>query len=98
MPQSHQVANQSAISSSILVAVSSLVGLAVFLYPFLLPAINQTSSDSARSGEAPIVLAGLILLCLGAIMIEIDPTTNAEGSARTVAILAALVALGAVSR
>ena len=85
-------------SSGPLVAISSLIGLAVFFYPFLLPAINQTSSDSARTGEAPIVLAGLLILCLGAIMLELDPVRNPEGSARTVAILAALVALGAVSR
>ncbi len=81
-----------------LVAISSLVGLAVFFYPFLLPAINQTSSDNARTSEAPMVLAGLMALCLGAILLELDPAHNPEGSARTVAILAALVALGAVSR
>src|SRR4051812_4196561 len=85
-------------SGAILVTAASLVGLAAFFYPFALPTINQSSSDSARSGEAPIVLCGLIVLCLGAIMMELDPRSSGESAARTVALLASLVALGALSR
>jgi energy-coupling factor transport system substrate-specific component len=81
-----------------LVVLASLVGLGVFLYPFALPTINQTESGSARSGEAPIVLCGLIVLCLGAILIEFDPRAVGVSPARNVALLATLVSLGAIAR
>jgi energy-coupling factor transport system substrate-specific component len=85
-------------ASGWMIGLASLLGLAVFLYPFALPAVNQSASGSARSGEAPIVLCGLIVLCLAAILREIDPMRHGEGGARIVALLASLVALGALSR
>ena len=96
MPDSLQPPRQ--LSSGFLVAVASLAGLAVFLYPFVLPVVHQGSSDSARTAEAPIVLCAVLILCVGAIMAELDPRAVAAGSSRTVALLATLVALGAVSR
>jgi energy-coupling factor transport system substrate-specific component len=81
-----------------MVWLASLIGLAVYLYPFALPTIRQTDSGAARAGEAPIVLCGLILLCLAAILREIDPMRTGEGAARIVALLASMVALGAVAR
>jgi energy-coupling factor transport system substrate-specific component len=78
--------------------LASLIGLAVYLYPFALPTIRQTDSGAARAGEAPIVLCGLVLLCLAAILREIDPMRAGEGAARIVALLASMVALGAVAR
>lgn len=85
--------------SSLLIGLASLVGLAVFLYPFALPTIQQErTSGSARSGEAPLLLLGLVVLCLAAILRELDPLRADQGAARTVALLASMVALGAVSR
>ena len=81
-----------------MVALASVVGLAVYLYPFALPTIHQTASGNTRAGEAPIVLCGLILLCLAAILREIDPMRHGEGAARIVALLASMVAIGAVAR
>lgn len=81
-----------------LVLLASLVGLAVFLYPFALPTINQGNSGDARTGEAPILLCGLIVICLAAILRELDPMGSGEGAARIVALLASMVAIGALSR
>jgi energy-coupling factor transport system substrate-specific component len=81
-----------------LILLASLVGLGVYLYPFALPAIQQTNSGSARTGEAPILLCLLVLLCIAAILRELDPMRIGEGASRMIALLAALVAIGAVSR
>jgi energy-coupling factor transport system substrate-specific component len=88
--------------SALLIALASAVGLAVYLYPFVLPALNgsarQSASTSARTGEAPIVLSLLVVLCLGAILREVDPMRFGEGASKMVALLAALVSIGALSR
>src|SRR5687768_10922330 len=85
--------------SSLLIALASLVGLAVFLYPFALPALHQErSTGAARAGGAPLVLMALMVLCLAAILRELDPMRAGEGAARSVALLASMVAIGAVSR
>lgn len=84
--------------SSWIIGLATVIGLAVFLYPFALPTISQASSGAARSGEAPIVLCGLIIVCLAAILREVDPMRNGEGSTRIIALLASMVAIGALSR
>jgi energy-coupling factor transport system substrate-specific component len=84
--------------SNWMIGLASLIGLAVYLYPFALPTISQTASGDARTGEAPLVLCGLIILCLAAILREVDPMRNGEGAARIVALLASMVAIGAVAR
>lgn len=81
-----------------MIGLASALGLVVYLYPFALPAIAQSESGTARAGEAPIVLCGLIILCLAAILREIDPMRNGEGASRIVALLASMVAIGAISR
>ena len=86
------------IRSNWMIGLASLIGLAVYFYPFALPAITQTASGSARTGEAPLVLCGLIVLCLAAILREVDPMRNGEGAARIVALLASMVAIGAIAR
>lgn len=81
-----------------LVLLASLLGLGVYLYPFALPAITQTASGSARTGEAPVLLCLLLILCIVAILREVDPMRSGEGASKIVALLAALVAIGALSR
>jgi len=98
MIDTEQAAGSSGIRSTWMIALASVVGLAVYLYPFALPTIHQTASGSTRAGEAPIVLCGLILLCLAAILREIDPMRHGEGAARIVALLASMVAIGAIAR
>jgi energy-coupling factor transport system substrate-specific component len=87
----------------ILVAIASLLGLAGFLYPFILPAINQhdTSSaqQSAHAGDAPLLFALLAGCCLAAIVVSLSRQQWQQGEAsKTVALLGALVALDAALR
>jgi energy-coupling factor transport system substrate-specific component len=86
------------IQSSWMIGLATVLGLGVYLYPFVLPTISQGGESSARSGEAPIVLCALVVLCLGAILRELDPMRSGEGASRIVALLASLVAIGAISR
>ena len=62
-----------------LVAVASLVGIAAFLYPFLLPLVAPNDEQRARAGDAPILFALVTLLCLIAIAIELDPAGERIG-------------------
>ncbi len=84
-----------------MVSVASVAGLAAFLYPFLLPALNSAASASGepRATEAPLVLGIVSAACLVVVLIEISSPTrrNLLGS-RSVALLAALVALDALMR
>lgn len=93
-----QGADRETTQSNWLIGLATVIGLVVYLYPFALPTISQAAPGSARSAEAPLVLAGLIVLCLAAILREVDPMRNGEGGARIVALLASLVAIGAVAR
>ena len=98
MIEPEQATGAPGIRSTWMIALASAVGLGVYLYPFALPTIHQTASGNTRAGEAPIVLCGLILLCLAAILREIDPMRHGEGAARIVALLASMVAIGAIAR
>jgi energy-coupling factor transport system substrate-specific component len=86
------------IQSSWMIGLATVLGLGVYLYPFVLPTISQGGESSARSGEAPIVLCALVVLCLGASLREREPMRSGEGASRIVALLASLVAIGAISR
>lgn len=87
--------------SWLLVAVASLVGIAAFLYPFLLPVLQPSSEDRARAGDAPILFALVTLLSLGAIALELDPARGQLGgmsASKLVALLGVLVAANAALR
>jgi len=83
------------------IAVASVVGLAAFLYPFLLPVVRRTGDAGAHAGDAPLVLAGVTGLCLLAIVAELGDAERASGSgaaAKTAALLGVLVAIDATLR
>ncbi len=87
--------------SWVLVGVASLVGVAAFLYPFLLPVISPSGETSARAGDAPILFAFVTMLCLIAIAIELDPAGERIGgisASKLVALLGVLVAANAALR
>jgi energy-coupling factor transport system substrate-specific component len=85
--------------AGVVVGVASLVGLAAFLYPFLLPAVAGVGERSARTGEAPFVLAALTAACLLAIAAELSSPALGPGAAsKTVALLGVLVATDATLR
>lgn len=85
-----------------LVAAASLIGLAGFLYPFLLPAFASVVAveQRARASEAPLVLAVVTGVCLLTILAELGGTgpSGSAAPAKTVALLASLVAIDATLR
>lgn len=89
-------------ATSWVVAAASLVGLASFFYPFLVPAFASVVADErrARATEAPVVLAVVTGFCLLAILAELGTTGHAAPAAtgKTVALLASLVAIDATLR
>lgn len=79
--------------------LATIVGLAAFFYPFVLPGIEQVTDDStARAGAAPLLFAvvvGVVLIVtLGSLA---DDAVGVDRS-RTVALLGVLVAIDATLR
>jgi energy-coupling factor transport system substrate-specific component len=76
--------------------LTSLLGVAAFLYPFWLPALQQGgNADMAHAGDAPLLLSLLVGLCFAVLVLEVQ---SAAGSAKTVALLGILVAINSVLR
>lgn len=87
--------------SWMLVGIVSLIGVAAFLYPFLLPVLSPLGEDRARAGDAPMLFALVTFLCLVAIAIELDPAAERLGgmsASKLVALLGVLVAANASLR
>jgi energy-coupling factor transport system substrate-specific component len=84
------------LATVIIYIVTSLVGVAAFLYPFWLPAVAvEQSMGMAHAGDAGWVLALLVGLCFLILLLEVQ----GQGlSAKTVALLGVLVAMNAVLR
>lgn len=76
--------------------LSILAGIAAFLYPFLSPVIPAVENgESGRLESAPMLTAFLLVLCLLAVLVELQ---GEAVSAKMVAALGVMVALGAVLR
>lgn len=76
-------------SSTLVLAAASLGGLAAFLYPFLLPGLQQFSDENAaHSGVAPLIFAGVTVLCLVAMLVTIAEDHGGVARSKTVALLA----------
>jgi len=86
-------------SSTLVLAVASLGGLAAFLYPFLLPGLQQLSDENAAHTEsAPLIFAGITVLCLVAMLVTIAEDHGGVSRSKTVALLGVLVAIDATLR
>jgi energy-coupling factor transport system substrate-specific component len=72
------------------------VGVAAFLYPFWLPALQQSPyQQQAHAGDSALILTVLVGLCLGVLLLEVQ----SQGvSTKTVALLGVLVAVNATLR
>ena len=81
-------------STLTLVAVSA-VGVAAFLYPFLLADVTPRGEASARAEDAPLVFALLLSLALLLLVIEL---TSRRMNAKTVSLLAVLMVAAAALR
>jgi energy-coupling factor transport system substrate-specific component len=79
-------------------AIASLVGLACFLYPFLLPVGTQgTDENQAHATVAPLLFAAVTGVSLVAILVTMADDYGVSRS-RTVALLGVLVAVDATLR
>ena len=87
----------------LVVAVASLVGVASFVYPFLLPIVDRTDDAGAHAADAPLIFVGLTVLCLLAILATLGSPGDSAGAAggaasKSVALLGVLVATDATLR
>lgn len=75
--------------------VTTLIGVAAFLYPFWLPVVQTTSSGLAHSGDASLLLTLLVALTFVVLLLEVQSQSI---SAKTIALLGVLVAINAALR
>lgn len=81
---------------ALLLIVSLVFGLALLLYPFLLPVLaTNTSPDLARSSEMPLMISALVGLCLLVLLLELQ---QQAANTRLVALLGILVAINSALR
>jgi len=87
--------------ANVTIAIASLVGIAAFMYPFLLPVVEPVAENRARASEAPLLFALVTVLCLLAIVVEVQPGAGGQAlqhAAKTAALLGVLVAVDATLR
>ena len=82
------------LSSLTLLAISA-VGVAAFLYPFLLSDARQAGEVSARADDAPLVFALVLSLALAVFVVEL---TRQGMNAKTVSLLAVVMVAAAALR
>jgi energy-coupling factor transport system substrate-specific component len=82
------------LSTLMLVAISG-VGVAAFLYPFLLSEVPQGASEVARTEDAPLIFGLLLSLALLAFVIEL---AGARMNAKVVSVLAVVMVAAAALR
>jgi len=81
--------------SSILLLLTTLIGIGAFLYPFFAASPSQGSFSMAHSNDAPLILLVLLLLCMGVVVTELEA---GQANSRVIAVLGILVAINAVLR
>ncbi len=83
--------------TTIVLAVTSLIGVAAFLSPFWLARAQTASADrTAHGSDAPLLFAVIGLLCL--IVLLVETGGGADPDAKRVALLGVLVAANAALR
>lgn len=88
-------------AAALLVAIASAVGLAAFLYPFLIPLIlgGQPAAAASRGASAPLVFAAVAVVSLAVILAELTALQSAPmNAAKVAALLGAVVAVDASLR
>ncbi len=77
-------------------ALTSLVGVSAFLYPFWLPQVTASASgDMAHAGDSALMVTLLVGLCFAVLLLEVQ---REAVSAKTIALLGVLVAINATLR
>ncbi|MBK8046091.1 MAG: ECF transporter S component [Anaerolineales bacterium] len=82
--------------SRVTYALTTIVGLTAFLYPFWLPAVTPDSGQQmAHAGDSALMLTVLVVICLAILMLE----AQSQGlSTKAIALLGVLVAINATLR
>jgi len=82
--------------SVITYALTTVVGLVAFLYPFWLPALHQSAlQQQAHAGDSALMLTLLVAICLAVLLLEAQ---NQGITTKAVALLGVLVAINATLR
>lgn len=85
--------------SRLLLVVASLVGLAGFLYPFVLPALGGSGdATAAHADDAPLLVALVTGFALAAVLVALSEDPAGASRSRVVALLGVLVAIDATLR
>ncbi len=77
------------------IALTTLIGVVAFLYPFWLPALASSGMGMAHSNDAPLLLTALVGMSFLALLLEAQ---RAAEHALLVALLGVLVAMNAILR
>ena len=92
----HRLTASHASRRRVILALTSLLGLAAFLYPFFLPALPAANGTMmAHASDAPLLTVLLIGLCLVAALAGLNAQ---QMTSKMTALLGILVALNAVLR
>ena len=83
------------LASTLTLLAISAVGIAAFLYPFLLSHVEQGDEAVARAGDAPLLFAGVLSLALLLFLLEL---TREGMNAKTVSVLAVVMVAAAALR
>ncbi|MCE5258438.1 MAG: ECF transporter S component [Chloroflexi bacterium] len=82
--------------NQLIILLSCLIGLLAFLYPFFNASLAQSPSRAnAHTEDAPILMVGLVVLCLGSVLTTLG---SGQMNSKTVAMLGVLTAANAVLR
>lgn len=80
--------------SGLILLLTTLLGVWAFLYPFFIPP-TSTQEVGSHAADAPLVFMLVTLLCLGAIVIDLETRTI---DSKTVALLGVMVATNSLLR
>lgn len=79
--------------------LATVVGLAAFFHPFVLPGIEQATDDSAANAQAaPLLFAGVVIAVMIVTLMSLADDEAGVSRSRTVALLGVLVAIDATLR
>ena len=77
-------------------ALTTVVGMMAFLYPFWLPALHQSEyQQQAHAGDSALMLTLLVGICLGVLLMEVQSQAI---STKAIALLGVLVAINSTLR
>ena len=82
--------------SLIIYGLTTLIGIAAFLYPFWLPTLERSERlGQAHAGDAPLMLTLLVTVCFVVMLLEVQGQVT---SAKIIALLGILIALNSLLR